>query len=161
MAAPLLIMRHGEALSGFPDEQRVLSERGREEATAMGRWLAERPDSVKLRVIASPYTRAQQTAALVAEQFATTPDIDTLEIITPDDDPEAVVEWLLTQADDTPILLVSHMPLVAVLTGLLVEGRSDTGVGFATAAVAELTGDVWASGCLSLRSLTTPAQAKE
>ncbi|GEN23182.1 phosphohistidine phosphatase SixA [Halomonas cupida] len=162
MASPLLIMRHGEALSGFPDHQRRLSDSGRREVSIMGAWLSAREDLelTKLRVVASPYARAQQTAALVVEALPSVVDIDTLDIITPDDVPEAVVEWLLGEADDVPLLIVSHMPLVAALTGLLVEGRSDYGVGFATAAIAELTGEVRASGCLSLRRLTTPAEVE-
>lgn len=162
MASPLLIMRHGEALPGFPDNQRRLSDNGRREASAMGAWLSAREDLelTRLRVVASPYTRAQQTAALVVEALPGVVEIDTLDIITPDDAPEAVVEWLLGEADDVPLLIVSHMPLVAALTGLLVEGRSDGGVGFATAAIAELTGEVRASGCLSLRRLTTPAEVE-
>lgn len=162
MASPLLIMRHGEALSGFPDDQRRLSDNGCREASTMGAWLSAREDLelTRLRVVASPYTRAQQTAALVVEALPGVVDIDTLDIITPDDAPEAVVEWLLGEADDVPLLVVSHMPLVAALTGLLVEGRSDCGVGFATAAIAELTGEVRAGGCLSLKRLTTPAEVE-
>lgn len=125
----------------------------------MGRWLASRRDIdvARLRLVASPYARAQQTAALVAEALATTVDIDTLALITPDDPPEAVVDWLLGEADDRPMMLVSHMPLVAALTGLLVEGRSDAGVGFATAAIAELSAEVRAAGCARLNGMTTPS----
>ena len=39
-------------------------------------------------------------------------------------------------------LAVGAMPLVAALTGLLVEGRAERGPGFVTAAVAELTAEV-------------------
>lgn len=164
MAAPLLIMRHGEAVPGFPDSQRRLTDHGHKEASAMGVWLATRSDIdlAGLRVIASPYIRAQQTATRVVESLAdargcqTRLDIVTLGLVTPNDPPYGVVAWLMGQADDSPMLLVSHMPLVASLAGLLVDGHSDSGVGFATAAIAELTGDVRASGCLSLRRIVAP-----
>ncbi|MDR5868010.1 phosphohistidine phosphatase SixA [Halomonas koreensis] len=157
MAEPLLIMRHGEAGQGRPDPARELTGRGREEAARMGAWLAGRDDlaTYRLRVVASPYRRAQQTAAALGEALGLA--VETLERITPDDPPGAVVDWLLAQDDDRPLLLVSHMPLVGALTGLLVEGRADRGLGFPTAAVAELDAEVHAAGCARLTRFTAPA----
>ncbi len=157
MAERLLIMRHGEAGQGMPDAARTLTARGEQEAARMGRWLAERRDLdlTHLRLLASPYVRARQTAVRIAEPLGV--EIEPLPLITPDDPPEAVVEWLLGEADGRPMMLVSHMPLVAALTGLLVEGRGDRGPGFPTAAVAELDAEVWAAGCARLHGLISPA----
>ncbi|MDW7747203.1 hypothetical protein [Halomonas sp.] len=58
------------------------------------------------------------------------------------------------------MMLVSHMPLVAALTGLLVEGRGDRGPGFPTAAVAELEAEVWAAGCARLCGFTNPVELR-
>ncbi|UYG08572.1 phosphohistidine phosphatase SixA [Halomonas sp. M4R1S46] len=157
MAEPLLIMRHGEAGAGSPDPDRRLTERGEREAARMGAWLAARHDLdlSRLRLLSSPYRRARQTAEWVAEALGVT--VETLPLITPDDPPQAVVDWLLGQADDRPLLLVSHMPLVGALTGLLVDGRADRGLGFPTAAIAELAAEVRAAGCARLIRVTTPA----
>lgn len=157
MAEPLLIMRHGEAGAGSPDASRELTARGLAEAARMGTWLAGREDLdlARLRLAASPYRRAQQTAERVGEALGV--PVETLPCITPDDPPQAVVDWLLEQDDDRPLLLVSHMPLVGALTGLLVEGRGDRGLGFPTAAVAELDAEVRAAGCARLRRFTSPA----
>ena len=154
----LLIMRHGEAAPGFPDNQRLLTSRGEREAAAMARWLAARMEEGEARtsLYASPYARAQQTAELIAKTLGC--PLETLEFITPEDDPAAVAEWLLTQPEDAPIMLVSHMPLVGNLTGLLVEGRPEQGIGFATAAIAELEADIWAAGCARLKRFTQPSQ---
>ncbi|RUR57171.1 phosphohistidine phosphatase SixA [Vreelandella populi] len=154
----LLIMRHGEAAPGFPDSQRLLTPRGEREAAAMARWLAARIEEGEVRPIlyASPYARAQQTAELIGKALGC--PLETLEFITPEDDPAAVAEWLLTQPEGAPIMLVSHMPLVGNLTGLLVEGRSEQGIGFATAAIAELEAEVWAAGCARLKRFTQPSQ---
>ncbi|WP_442489176.1 phosphohistidine phosphatase SixA [Halomonas litopenaei] len=162
MADRLLIMRHGEATPGFPDEARRLTTRGEDEARAMGRWLASRDDIDwrRLKVLASPYVRAQQTAALVLEALPEEVSLDTLDIITPDDSPEAVVDWLTLESGEGPLLLVSHMPLVAALTGLLAEGRAGAGVGFVTAAVAELEAGVRAAGCVRLVGMTTPSSLR-
>ncbi|MDT8879847.1 phosphohistidine phosphatase SixA [Halomonas saccharevitans] len=157
----LLIMRHGEAAPGAPDAERVLTARGEREAERMGRWLASRTDldATRLRLVASPYVRARQTAQRIAEPLGL--EVETLALITPDDAPGAVIDWLLDEADDRPLMLVSHMPLVAALTGLLVEGRAERGPGFATAAVAELTAEVRAAGCARLRRLVSPADIND
>ncbi|PRY66167.1 phosphohistidine phosphatase SixA [Vreelandella songnenensis] len=155
----LLIMRHGEAAPGFPDSKRALTPRGEQEAAAMGHWLAKRTEQGELAmpvVYASPYVRAQQTAELIAKALGC--PVATLDVITPDDDPAGVSEWLLNQPDGAPIMLVSHMPLVGELTGLLVEGKAGQGVGFATAAIAELEAEVWAAGCAYLKRFTAPGQ---
>ncbi|MGM0983585.1 MAG: phosphohistidine phosphatase SixA [Pseudomonadota bacterium] len=157
MTERLLIMRHGEAAPGRPDQERELTSRGQEEVRCMGRWLAAREDRdfPRLRLLASPYVRARQTAERIAEPLGLV--VEPLPIITPDDPPEGVVEWLLEQPEEQPLMLISHMPLVAALTGLLVEGRSDRGPGFPTAAVAELESEVWAAGCARLLGFTSPA----
>ncbi len=156
MAERLLILRHGEAGPGRPDAERELTGRGHDEVHRTAAWLAGRDDLATLRLLASPYRRAQQTAAIVGEALGVS--VETLPIITPDDAPEAVADWLLGQTQGRPLMLVSHMPLVGTLTGLLVEGRADRGVGFATAALAELEAEVWASGCARLVRLISPAE---
>jgi phosphohistidine phosphatase SixA len=157
MTERLLIMRHGQAGSGTPDASRTLTAQGQEEVAFMAAWLVGRDDldHSRLRLLASPYRRAQQTAELVAKAMHC--DFETLPIITPDDSPLAVVDWLLEQREGTTLLLVSHMPLVGALTGLLVEGRPDVGPGFSTAAIAELEAKVLASGCARMKRLTSPA----
>ncbi len=157
MTERLLIMRHGQAGPGTPDASRALTAQGQEEAACMAAWLAGRDDldHSRLRLLASPYRRAQQTAEVVAKALHC--ELETLSIITPDDSPLAVVDWLLELDGGALLLLVSHMPLVGALTGLLVEGRLVGGPGFPTAAIAELEADVLAAGCARMTRLTSPA----
>lgn len=155
----LFIMRHGEAAPGFPDSKRLLTPQGEREAAMMAQWLAARLAKGELFapvLYASPYARAQQTARIVAEAFGCS--LSTLDFITPEDDPAKVSDWLLTQPDSAPIMLVSHMPLVGNLTELLVEGRPGQGLGFDTAGIAELEADVWAAGCAQLARYMSPGQ---
>ncbi|NOG30896.1 phosphohistidine phosphatase SixA [Halomonas sp. TBZ9] len=155
----LLLMRHGEAVAGAPDNLRRLSTRGEQEVTRMARWLADRVASKelgRLRIIASPYTRAQQSAQAVVQALGS--EVETYQGITPDDSPNAVCDWLMAQPDSDTLLLVSHMPLLGELTGVLTRGHAGFGVSFATAGVAELSADVWASGCAELISMTDPRQ---
>ena len=155
----LLIMRHGEAAPGFPDNQRVLTPQGESEAASMARWLAARRAKGEFALpilYASPYARAQQTAGIIADALGC--PLNTLDFITPEDDPAKVSDWLLAQPESALIMLVSHMPLVGNLTELLVDGRFGQGLGFATAGVAELEADVWAAGCAQLKRYTSPSQ---
>ena len=60
----LILVRHAHSDPGEPDELRPLSERGREQARALGERLApERPGLV----ITSPLLRARETAAAIAK----------------------------------------------------------------------------------------------
>ena len=66
----LLLIRHAES-EGNRDQVFTatpsvpLTERGRQQAAAAGRWIRERHDPI--RVVSSPYTRARETAAIVAD----------------------------------------------------------------------------------------------
>ncbi|MGP5307644.1 phosphohistidine phosphatase SixA [Vreelandella alkaliphila] len=155
----VLVMRHGEAASGFPDQSRRLTPRGELETEKMARWLAMRIEQGELScptIYASPFVRAQQTAQRICDALGV--QLNTLAFITPEDSPSDISEWLLNQSVDAPIMLVSHMPLVGELAGLLVEGVPSQGIGFPTAAIAELEADVWAAGCAQLKRFTQPSQ---
>ncbi|KPQ21292.1 MAG: phosphohistidine phosphatase SixA [Halomonas sp. HL-93] len=156
----LWVMRHGEAGPGRPDEQRRLTLQGEREVEKMAEWLAAyvaAQAGSSPRLLASPYRRAQQTATRLGEALSV--PVETLPLITPDDAPEAVIEWLLTQTDKQ-LILVSHMPLVGELAAMLVEGHTARGIGFPTAGVAELTAPVWASGCAHLKRFVHPGQLR-
>lgn len=153
MTSRLFIMRHGEAAPGHPDSERELTARGHAEAEHVAGWLGQQPVQ-GARLYASPYRRALQTAAPVARALGIEPEV--LPLITPDDSPAAVCDWLLAHAGTAPIVLVSHMPLVGLLTELLTEGRAGRGLGYPTAAVAELESEIWAAGCARLLRFTAP-----
>lgn len=71
----LVLVRHAQADSGGPDLQRPLSERGRLDAAAVGRWLAANvePDEV----VVSPARRAVQTWEIAAAQLGAQPTTTT------------------------------------------------------------------------------------
>lgn len=155
----LWIMRHGEAAQGHPDSRRELTPHGRAEVLRMAEWLAESLDAPRrtlLRIVASPYTRAQQTAVIVAEQLST--KVDTLATLTPDDPIEPIIDWLQEDAQQTPLMLVSHMPLVGTLSGRLIEGDPRSSQPMPTAAIAVLRAEVWAAGCAEMTDFRHPAE---
>jgi phosphohistidine phosphatase len=119
----LHLLRHahaGDAMKWHgPDDLRPLSERGRRQAEAMGRFLAAAgfaPDAI----ITSPLTRAVETAQLAAAPLGRPVIID--DRLARPLDPSAI-EAILADADDParPVL-VGHDPdfteLLGELTGL-------------------------------------------
>jgi len=66
----LVVIRHAKSDwgQGVPDDERPLNERGRRDAPAVGRWLADNVDGLDL-VICSSAARARQTWRLAAEKI--------------------------------------------------------------------------------------------
>ncbi len=76
-------------------------------------------------IIASPYKRAQETAALVAH--ALNPElketIETTEDLVPYSSPQNVFATLSAYQEFESVLVVSHQPLMGSTAGSLVKGR--------------------------------------
>jgi phosphohistidine phosphatase len=147
------ILRHGEAQpQAARDAERRLTAHGQAQAVRAATHLAGQPLQA---IIASPYVRAQQTAALVHQALATSVSVRTGAWLTPDGDPREVLDQLDALALEH-VLLVSHQPLVGELVSLLEQGHVQQPVGFSTASLAELEG-AWAlAGGMTLRALHQP-----
>lgn len=146
----LIIVRHGEAGAAPVDSERALTPRGRQQVQKITQAL--RDELQGHTAYASPYLRAQQTLELIAQGLNTS-DWQTLDLITPDDDPALVLNWLAEQT--TPhLMLVSHQPLVSRLISLLIEGVESATYPMDTASIAILEADLWAKGLARLVSLT-------
>jgi len=164
----LAIVRHGEAGPGSPDAERRLTLLGEREAKGAGAWLASRSELAGARVWASPYRRAHQTAKAIVDALASearsgagsaeleAAEIETVEGVTPEDNVAELIERLARLDVSRPLIIVSHMPLVGLLTGRLVEGSASAGLAFPTAGVALLEAEVWAGGCATLKTFVSP-----
>ncbi|WP_369959386.1 phosphohistidine phosphatase SixA [Pseudomonas benzenivorans] len=149
----LWLLRHGEAeLQAPSDAERALTAHGREEVAQVtvqlqGRLLAT--------ILASPYARAQQTAALVRDALGFAGPLLTVPWLTPDGDPRQVLAQL-DRYDAGELLLVSHQPLVGALGGLLIHGHRQQPLPMQTASLAELDGELLAAGSMDLLALVHP-----
>ncbi|QUX29049.1 histidine phosphatase family protein [Nocardiopsis akebiae] len=122
-ARRLLLMRHAQAENGFEDFERGLTDRGRSQAEAVGRLLAERgyvPD----HVICSAARRTRQTldGVLGAMEPGVRPEVDYSEAAY-----SAGVDTLLelvnqVDPDAGTVLVVAHNPTVAQLAGAFLGG---------------------------------------
>ena len=112
----LILWRHAEAEEGLVDFERALTERGRKQAKAVARWLLpHRPK--KLRILASPTVRTQQTAAALDLPF------DTQRGLGPDECVSALIAasgW--PDASDS-VLMIGHQPALGRLASLLLSGH--------------------------------------
>jgi phosphohistidine phosphatase len=115
----LIIMRHGEAGFHSVDDQRELTEYGRRSVAEVAAQIGESPWR-PLAMWCSPLVRAQQTAAIVSKILNC--PVQEKNFITPDDDPGKCLDAIL-EAPDSPLMIVSHMPLVGSLATLFVDGH--------------------------------------
>lgn len=119
----LILWRHADAENASPDTARRLTERGREQARQVAAWLRPRLPA-DCRVLVSPATRAQQTAAALAVPYVTSAALGT----------DAEVADVLAAANwpDRPGLtvIVGHQPTLGRIAADLLSGRqSDWNIG--------------------------------
>lgn len=148
----LFIMRHGQAeeLAGR-DRDRILTQDGRTQSLAMGRWLAEQP-LPPARALVSPYVRARQTFELVNQSLQLPAgQWSLLDDLTPHGSPELVRDYLraAVTSSNGALLIVSHMPLVSFLVELL--DPTQVAPMFPTSAIAHLKNEAGHFGYRGLR----------
>lgn len=123
----LSLLRHaksGEDVSGKPDFDRPLNERGHKAAIRMGRWMAE--EGIRFdRILASPAVRIRETLAGVAKGYGAPLDAEfdrNLYLASPAD-----LMDRLHDMDDrvTHLLLVGHSPGIEELLLSLTSAEDD------------------------------------
>lgn len=126
----IYILRHGQAETQITtDEARKLTDKGRgDTAKVLQARLADMGSLAQ--IWASPLVRAQQTAEIAAVFFPQL-KIQTTELLVPEANPQALMDWLdelnaqqLISANQS-ILLVSHQPLIGALVNKLCSKSDD------------------------------------
>ena len=112
----LLLWRHAEAEEGDVDFDRALTVRGQRQAKLMAKWILQHQPK-KMRVVASPTVRTQQTVAALELPFETNRKIG----------PDACVSELIAATGwpsaSGAVLLVGHQPSLGRLASLLLSGH--------------------------------------
>lgn len=114
----LILWRHAEAVDGIPDHNRALTDKGRQQAEHMAKFLESRlPPNT--RILVSPALRAQQTASALTKKFITEPAINT----------GATAQTALDAAGwpqaKGAVLLVGHQPWLGEVAALLMTGTTN------------------------------------
>lgn len=140
----LYLIRHGAAEAGATDNMnRNLTARGKSQAQGAANWLAKNIEG-PVSIWVSPYLRTQQTAAPIAEALGV--EVVAHKCLQPEMTPQKVVDELCNEQKN--IILVTHLPLVGRLASLLIEGMVFDQP-WSPAEIWQLSGDVFAPGCLT------------
>jgi phosphohistidine phosphatase len=162
----LLVVRHAKSdqQAGAADHDRPLNARGRRDAAALGRWLAQDGPQLDL-VLCSSATRAQQTWELASQQLPARPPLDVMPELY-ETSPAGVLRQLTAVDEHVRVVaVVGHEPTQSALVSLLAgsaepEAQAAMHSGFATSAVALLEPSVsWAQlaeGTCRLIRVQTP-----
>jgi len=121
----LYLVRHGEAKPETEDPECPLTGRGADAVRRMAAWAAQVSVGVS-QIRHSGKTRAEQTAALLAERLSPAKGLIAAHGLKPFDDVRPVAESL--QAEHEPLMLVGHLPFLSRLASLLMVGNPESGV---------------------------------
>lgn len=145
----LCLLRHGEAVPhATRDALRELTERGCHQVRNSATALISTPLEL---ILASPYVRAQQTAALVTQVLGWEQGVQTVPWLTPETSPTQVLEHLASYPQQN-ILLVAHQPLLGDLAGLLIHGHRQDPEPMVTGQLIRLEGEFLIPGLMSARN---------
>jgi phosphohistidine phosphatase len=119
----LYLLRHAEAVNhAASDAERALTEKGVEQAHAVGRFCAKRKLAPDL-VVTSPYLRASQTAQLVATALNAT--VETAGFLASGMRPECGAAELKSYERFGRLMIVGHEPDFSLLAAWLLGLRSN------------------------------------
>ena len=118
----LYLMQHALAYPSAEDPERPLNPTGIDQAKMTARGIKRLGLSFDL-IVTSPKRRAHQTAALIAEGVRYPySDILTTEAALPDSSPQDLLSLLQKESIESCVLVVGHMPLLAKLASVLMQG---------------------------------------
>jgi phosphohistidine phosphatase len=115
----LYLVQHGEAAAKQVDPERPLTEQGMTDVQRIARALKYAGVEVK-RVIHSGKLRARQTSEILAIEIAPRLQLETSDLIKPNDNPGAFD--LQIDSCNTDTMVVGHLPFMAKLVSHLVTG---------------------------------------
>ena len=117
----LYLIRHGDALSGSPDKERLLSDRGKEETKEVGKFLQKAGIEIET-VYHSGLKRAEETAEIIVKILGTKAAVKKSGLA-PDDPVLSICEEILKREED--LMIVGHMPHLSNLVSRLLVGREE------------------------------------
>lgn len=107
----LILWRHAEAEDAYPDLSRALTAKGQQQAATMAAWLLPRLPAAT-RILVSPATRTQQTAAALGLPYTT------LESLAPGASPQLILEEAQWATAHDAALVIGHQPTLGMAAAL-------------------------------------------
>ena len=131
----VLLVRHGWAENAgyrdgriIGDAERELTEEGRVEVERLAVSLSSTVGKLS-GLYASPFCRAQQTAAIISDRLGTAV-VQELKSLLSQGSVLSTLAWLEQQAPDANLCLVGHQPSIGLLAGMLLCGDERAPVAF-------------------------------
>ena len=147
----LLLMRHGDAPHAIKDSERMLSDYGKQQCSSMARHISK--ENIK-KVITSDYQRAIDSAALIGSQIAPSILNETTDLLRPSADFYLGFKFLLNQLDEledqSELLVVCHLPIIAYLASLSIDGDVNDNYAFPAASLMCLQTEIPSHGGFDL-----------
>ena len=114
----LILWRHAEAADGVPDHARELTAKGIKQAAKIAAFLHQHLPNER-RILVSPATRTQQTAAALTSHFTLAPTLS------PGASAQAVLQAARWPDSGGTVLVVGHQPTLGEVAAQLL-GCKDT-----------------------------------
>ncbi|MGI8965389.1 MAG: phosphohistidine phosphatase SixA [Limisphaerales bacterium] len=158
----LYILRHalaGERSSRYPeDTKRPITKKGKKETRAAAKGMRKLDLKFDL-ILSSPFTRAKQTAEVVAEVFKFK-ELRYSKHLASEANPQSLISELnKSYSSRKNILLVGHEPYLSQLISVLTSGDKKLSLDFKKSGLCKLTVDKLRFGrCADLQWLLTPKQ---
>lgn len=118
----LYLMQHGEACAKELDPERPLAKQGQDDVERVATFLKQAGIQVE-RVIHSGKLRAQQTAENLARSIASGIEVESSDMINPNDNPKAF-DWQ-SESWNRDTLIVGHLPFMSRLVSHLIINDED------------------------------------
>jgi phosphohistidine phosphatase len=141
----LYIIRHAIAVDeGSPeyeqDSQRPLTDKGKKKMRQIAKGLRSLGVDVDL-ILSSPYTRAKETAEILAEVFKIKVDVAFSDKLVPMGDPDLLISEINEKYTVESIVLVGHEPQLSSLISLLVSENASVDLTLKKGGVCRLSAD--------------------
>jgi len=118
----LHLVRHAHAVDATEDATRPLSDRGREQARRLGKFLRPTDAFQPEEIWHSPLVRSQETATLLVRHLRLEVPLILVPGLEPEDNPQAIARRL--RSATRSVAVVGHEPHLSALASLLVRGRA-------------------------------------
>jgi phosphohistidine phosphatase len=120
----LYLVRHGDAdTPAESDDDRVLSKKGVRVTIAMAQLLKRAEFDPPEIIVTSPLPRAEQTARIMAEEFAPKAKFEINAGLRPGSGLEGAMSIIASKKDSCEVLMIAgHDPLFSKLASVLVSG---------------------------------------
>jgi phosphohistidine phosphatase len=162
----LYILRHGIAgvrdQSRYPDDsQRPLTDDGIRKMKQVAKGMKTLGLNFDL-ILSSPYTRARQTAEIVAKELKAQRLLELTAHLEPGGDPEGLIKDILSHESSLrSLLLVGHEPYLSEFVSMLIAGTEDLAITLKKGGICKLEVSGLRYGCCgTLEFLLAPGQIR-